>query len=86
MAQLNCMQHMAAAKCAVLVLVAVACVAQVGAVPLSTFYTFGSGAGDSALGPNDDGSSPQISIQSFPFFGRTVTSLWVSHCVIACRY
>ena len=74
---------MAAAKCAVLVLVAVACVAQVCAVPLSSFRPFGSGAGDSALGPNDDGSSPQITIQPFAFFGRTVTSLWVRLHVLA---
>ena len=66
---------MAATKIAALVLV---CFAQVGAVPLSTFYPFGSGAGDSEIAANDDGFSEQLTIQPFPFFDRTVTSLWVS--------
>ena len=36
------------------------------AVPLSSFYSYGSAAGDTALPPNDDGSSPSITMPA-PF-------------------
>lgn len=49
-------------------------------IPLSLFYPFGENVSDSILGPNDDGSSPQIDLEAgfFPYFGATHTSLYVS--------
>lgn len=45
-------------------------------LPLSNF---GSEAGDAELGPNDDGSSPAISLPSpFPFFDSLQETVYVS--------
>ena len=49
------------------------------AIPLSSFYSYGSAAGDSKLPTTDDGSSGAISLPSpFLFFGASCTSLYVS--------
>ena len=50
------------------------------AIPLSSFYSYGSGVGDAALPPNDDGSSSAIPLPSPPFlyFGTSYTSIFVS--------
>ena len=49
------------------------------AIPLSSFYSYGSAAGDSRLPTSDDGSSGAISLPSpFLFFGAAYTSLYVS--------
>ena len=49
------------------------------AIPLSSFYSYGSAAGDSSLPTTDDGSSNAISLPSpFLFFGTAYTSLYVS--------
>ena len=48
-------------------------------IPLGSFYSFGVGAGDSSLGPNDDGSSPTITLsESFPFFDEDHSTIFVS--------
>ena len=48
------------------------------AIPLASFYPYGTSAGDNTLPRNDDGASPQISIStSFNFFARSPTSLYV---------
>ena len=48
-------------------------------VPLSDFYPYGVGEGDTALPANDDGSSGEISISMlFPYFDRNHDSLFVS--------
>ena len=52
--------------------------ARMEAIPISDFFAFGFNEGDSSLPPNDDGSSGQISVSPFPFYARTITSLWVS--------
>ena len=50
------------------------------AVPLSSFYSFGSGANDTLLPPNDDGSSPNISLPApFLFFGTYYSTIFVSY-------
>ena len=51
--------------------------ARMEAIPISDFYAFGFNEGDSCLPPNDDGSSGQIFVSPFPFYARTITSLWV---------
>ena len=51
----------------------------VTAIPLSDFYQFGSGAGDSLLHRNDDESSPAISVPSgFAYFGQFFGDIFVS--------
>ena len=50
----------------------------VSAVPLDSFYPYGTAAGDNTLARNDDGASSQISISIlFNFFARSSTSLYV---------
>ncbi|KAL5503422.1 hypothetical protein EMCRGX_G010370 [Ephydatia muelleri] len=50
------------------------------AIPLSSFYSYGSAAGDSRLPTSDDGSSGAISLPSpFLFFGAAYTSLYVNN-------
>ena len=49
------------------------------AVPLSSFYSYGSAAGDTALPPNDDDSSPAITLPTpFMFFGTKYDTVYVS--------
>ena len=53
------------------------------AVPLSAFYSYGSAAGDSVLPPNDDGSSPAITLPApFRFFTTYYTTIYVSYAVV----
>ena len=48
-------------------------------VPLASFYPFGSSAGDTSLGPTNDGTSPPILLPSpFTFFGSPFSTLYVS--------
>ena len=48
-------------------------------LPLSEFYPYGTSKGDTALPPNDDGSSGEISISIlFPYFDHNHDSLFVS--------
>ncbi|KAJ7365960.1 hypothetical protein OS493_002698 [Desmophyllum pertusum] len=48
-------------------------------VPLSEFYPYGVSEGDTALPPNDDGSSGVIPISiQFPYFDRNHDSLYVN--------
>ncbi len=53
------------------------------AIPRDEFYSFGPDAGDTAVSPNDDGSSPQISLQfgAFPYFDVQHTTLYVSNYI-----
>lgn len=49
-------------------------------VPLSDFYPYGTGEGDSVLPANDDDSSGEIGISIlFPYFDRNHGSLFVSN-------
>ena len=49
------------------------------AIPLSSFYPYGSAAGDYLLPPNDDGSSSAISLPTpYLYFGTSYTSIYVS--------
>lgn len=49
------------------------------AVPLVSFYPYGTSAGDSMLPRNDDGVSGAIPLSvPFNFFARSPTSLYVS--------
>ena len=49
------------------------------AIPLSSFYSYGSAAGDNRLPTTDDGSSTVVSLpSSFLFFGTSYTTLYVS--------
>ena len=51
----------------------------VEAVPLASFYSFGSSAGDTSLPRNDDGYSPLITLTTaFPYFGTNPNTLYVS--------
>ena len=51
---------------------------RVDGIPLARFYTFGRTAGDASLRPNDDGSSPAISLNvSFPFFDMLHSTVYV---------
>ena len=51
----------------------------VEAVPLASFYTFGSSAGDTSLPRNDDGYSSLISLSTaFPYFGTNHNAVYVS--------
>ena len=53
------------------------------AVPLSSFYSYGSEANDTRLSPTDDGSSSAISLPaSFQFFGSYYSTIYVSHYII----
>ena len=48
-------------------------------VPLSSFYSYGSAAGDTLLPPNDDGSSPSITLPApFLFYGINDSTIFVS--------
>ena len=47
--------------------------------PLEQLFSFGSNAGDSALGPSDDGNSDPIELtESFPFYGTDQSILFAS--------
>lgn len=47
-------------------------------VPLSEFYPFGQAVGDSQLGPNDDGSSPAITLSiPFRYFDTSYDTIYV---------
>ena len=53
------------------------------AVPVSSFYSYGSAAGDSVLPPTDDGSSPAITLPApFLFFTTYYTTIYVSYAVV----
>ena len=48
-------------------------------IPLMNFYPFGSTAGDTALPPNDDGSSvPIVLSMPYPFFDENRAMVFVS--------
>ena len=50
------------------------------AVLVSSFYSYGSAAGDSVLPPTDDGSSPAITLPApFLFFTTYYTTVYVSY-------
>lgn len=52
-------------------------------VPLSSFYSYGSAAGDIALPPNDDDSSPAITLPTpFMFFGTKYGTIYVSQLIL----
>ena len=52
------------------------------AVPLSSFYSYGSAAGDTALSPTNDGSSPPITLPTpFNFFGTKDSTIYVSQLI-----
>eukprot|EP00731_Ephydatia_muelleri_P016460 Em0009g884a len=49
-------------------------------VPLSSFYSYGSAAGDTLLPPNDDGSSPSITLPApFLFYGINDSTIFVNN-------
>ena len=49
------------------------------AVPLSSFYAFGTAAGDTSLGSNDDDVSPLINLPTpYSYFGTSQTIAYVS--------
>ena len=49
------------------------------AVPLSSFYTYGTKAGDSVLNRTDDGTSESITLpSSLRIFGKSYRTLFVS--------
>ena len=49
------------------------------AVPLSSFYSYGSAAGDTSLPPNDDNSSSPITLPTpFNFYGTFYSTVFVS--------
>ena len=53
-------------------------------IPLSSFYSYGSAAGDSTLGAIDDGSSPAIaSSTAFVFYGNSYSTIYVRTLPIA---
>ena len=61
------------------VLMLLLCVPSGIAVPLSSFYSYGSAVGDSVLPPTDDGSSPAITLPApFRFYGTNYTTIFVS--------
>ena len=51
------------------------------AIPLSSFYSYGSAAGDTLLSPNDDSSSTIQLPSPFLFFGTPYSSIFVSLCM-----
>ena len=54
------------------------------AIPLSSFYSYGSAVGDAELPLSDDGSSSAILLPTPPFlfFGIPYTNIFVSFCMI----
>ena len=49
------------------------------AIPLSSFYSYGSAVGDTLLPTSDDGSSSAIQLPApFLFFGSAYTTIFVS--------
>ena len=49
------------------------------AIPLSSFYSYGSAAGDTLLPPNDDSASSAIVLPTpFLFFGANYSTVFVS--------
>ena len=49
------------------------------AIPLSSFYSYGSAAGDMLLPPNDDSASSAIVLPTpFLFFGANYSTVFVS--------
>ena len=56
-----------------------AAVSEVTAIPLANFYSFGTSAGGSTLGPTDDGRSSLIALNApFLYFGTNYNDLAVS--------
>ena len=56
-------------------------------IPLARLYTFGRTAGDASLRPNDDGSSPAISLNvSFPFFDMLHSTVYVRSLLYTYEY
>lgn len=52
---------------------------EVESIPLSSFYNYGTSAGDATLSRRDDGYSPLIILfEYFPFYGGTSNLLFVS--------
>ena len=48
-------------------------------VPVSSFYFYGMGAGDTSLGANHNGSGALITLSTdFPYFGTSQTTAYVS--------
>lgn len=53
---------------------------QAYAISLGDFFSFGAGAGDSRLAPNDDGSTGAIALGSaITYFGTPYSTLWVNN-------
>ena len=68
---------MAGSKCCIVVLLVLGLYSVEG-IPLANFYTFGGAAGDASLRPNDDDSSPAISLNvPFPFFDILHSTVYV---------
>ena len=53
-------------------------VSVVVAVPLSSFYPYGTDTSDSTVGPTDDGGAALSLSQSFIFFGISYDLIYVS--------
>ena len=54
------------------------------AVPLNSFYLYGLAVDDSVLPPNDDESSPAITLPApFLFFGANYYTIYVSHLFLS---
>jgi len=57
---------------------ALAVLGSVKGVPLASFYTFGTAAGDAALPRNDDGYSSLITLSTtFHYFGTSPNAVYV---------
>ena len=73
----RCKDKMACKKCCIALLLVLG-FCSVEGIPLAGLYTFGRTAGDASLRPNDDGSSPPISLNvSFPFFDMLHSTVYV---------
>ena len=68
-------------------LLVVACAAAVvPSLAVPDLYRFGEGNGDTLLFPNDDGSSPAVSLRlPFPFFDEEHSQLFVRKPASSCR-
>ena len=79
------LEHKMACKKCCIALLLVLGFYNVEGIPLASFYRFGRTAGDASLRPNDDGSSPAISLNvSFPFFDMLHSTVYVR--LLLCTY
>ena len=74
-------------RCVAVLYVLLAIGEKASAIPLSMFYDYGLEFGDQSTPRVDDGGSPRIILNfTFPFFGSSHSTVYVSICTLLMVY